>query len=128
MHVGIVAQRDNARAELLAGTLRERLDSADVRVTVDPATAGALDCAGDPVETFDACDLVVSIGGDGTFLFSARGAGGTPILGVNLGEGGFLNAVGPDEAVEAVLDAVAPRPPRLPHLRGGPPPAASGGG
>jgi NAD+ kinase len=107
MHVGIVAQRDNARAELLAGRLRDRLGAADVGVTVDPATADALDCAGDPVETFDACDLVVSIGGDGTFLFSARGAGGTPILGVNLGEVGFLNAVGPDDAVEAVLDAVA---------------------
>jgi len=48
------------------------------------------------------CDLVVSIGGDGTFLFAARGAGSTPIVGVNLGEVGFLNAVAPDEAVAAV--------------------------
>jgi NAD+ kinase len=51
-------------------------------------------------------DLVVSIGGDGTFLFAARGAGGVPILGVNLGEVGFLNAVSPAGAVHAVLAEV----------------------
>jgi NAD+ kinase len=107
MHVGIVAQRDNGRAAVLAGDLRERLAEAGVSVRVDPATAAALDGEGTPVDTFDDCDLVVSIGGDGTFLFAARGAGGTPVLGVNLGEVGFLNAIGPDEAVDAVLDAVA---------------------
>jgi NAD+ kinase len=76
-------------------------------VAVDTTTAETLDIDGTPIEAFDACDLVVSIGGDGTFLFAARGADGTPILGVNLGEVGFLNAVGPAEAVDAVLDEVA---------------------
>lgn len=50
----------------------------------------------------DACDLEVSIGGDGTFLYAARGAGSTPVLGVNLGEVGFLNAVSPAAADVAV--------------------------
>jgi NAD+ kinase len=54
------------------------------------------------VSDLETCDLAVSIGGDGTFLYAARGAAGTPVLGVNLGEVGFLNAVGPEEAVEAV--------------------------
>jgi len=58
------------------------------------------------VGAFEACDLVVSIGGDGTFLFAARAAGGTPMLGVNLGEVGFLNAVSPENAVAAVREAV----------------------
>jgi NAD+ kinase len=49
---------------------------------------------------------VVSIGGDGTFLFAARGAGSTPIIGVNLGEVGFLNAVSPTDAIDAVVAEV----------------------
>lgn len=107
MYVGLVAQRGNSRAAFLAAELRQRLREADVSVAVDTTTAETLDLEGTPVEEFDACDLVVSIGGDGTFLYAARGADGTPILGVNLGEVGFLNAVGPDEAVETVLDEVA---------------------
>ncbi|MFB6108794.1 MAG: NAD(+)/NADH kinase [Haloplanus sp.] len=107
MYVGLVAQKDNGRAAFLASELRRRLADEGVSVAVDAATASALDLEGTPVEAFDACDLVVSIGGDGTFLYAARGADGTPILGVNLGEVGFLNAVGPGEAVETVLDEVA---------------------
>ena len=107
MYVGLVAQKDNGRAAFLAAELRRRLREADVTVAVDSTTAAELDVEGTPIEAFDDCDLVVSIGGDGTFLFAARGADGTPILGVNLGEVGFLNAVGPDEAVDVVLDEVA---------------------
>jgi len=104
MEVGIVAQRDNSRAIGLAAEIRTALGDQDVDCRLDEATARAVDtpAAGSPVDRFSDCDLVVSIGGDGTFLFAARGAGGTPILGVNLGEVGFLNAVRPDTAVEAV--------------------------
>lgn len=73
---------------------------------LDTATARALDTEGVPVGEFDDCDLVVSIGGDGTFLYAARGAGSTPVMGVNLGEVGFLNAVAPDNAIEAVREEV----------------------
>jgi len=104
MDVGIVAQRDNSRAAALAVEIRAALGEEGVASRLDEATAAAVEVpeAGGPVEGFSACDLVVSIGGDGTFLFAARGAGGTPILGVNLGEVGFLNAVRSDTAVEAV--------------------------
>ncbi|RLM89020.1 NAD(+)/NADH kinase [Halobellus sp. Atlit-38R] len=106
MKVAIVAQWGNDRTARLAGDLRERLVSADVTVWLDAATADELDVPGRPIEAFDAADLVVSIGGDGTFLFAAHGARTTPILGVNLGEVGFLNAVNPDDAVEAVMEEV----------------------
>ncbi|MFU8867763.1 NAD(+)/NADH kinase [Natronococcus sp.] len=102
--VGIVAQRDNERAQALAATLIDTLE--DAATVVDEATAVAIDTDGVPVASMAECDLVVSIGGDGTLLFVAREAGGTPILGVNLGEVGFLNAVSPDDAVAAVADAV----------------------
>lgn len=102
MRVGIVAQRSKARAAYLAADIRETLREDDVEVLLDAATADSLDEEGYDVGDFVDCDLVVSIGGDGTFLYAAHGAGSTPVLGVNLGEVGFLTAVEPDEAIEAV--------------------------
>jgi NAD+ kinase len=103
MKVGIVAQRGNPRAVYLADDLRGTLDAT---VRIDEATAEALDAEGEPVGSLSDCHLVVSIGGDGTFLFAARGVGSVPILGVNLGEVGFLNAVAPTDAVEVVTSEV----------------------
>jgi NAD+ kinase len=103
MELGIVAQRDNPRAAALAGDIR---DAVDADVVVDDATAEAVGAAGVPVDDMSGRDLVVSIGGDGTFLFTARGAGATPVMGVNLGEVGFLNVTAPEEAVDAVGRAV----------------------
>jgi len=105
MNVGIVAQKGNSRAAFLAARIRETLPD-DATVWLDSATAAVFDGDGRPVDEMDAADLVVSIGGDGTFLFAARGAGSTPILGVNLGEVGFLNGVAPREAVETVESVV----------------------
>lgn len=106
MHVGIVAQRGNARAADLAADVADRLQTSEAVVRVDPETATVLDIEGCEVGSMDDCDLVVSIGGDGTFLFAARGAGSTPVLGVNLGEVGFLNAVPPGEAIETIEQEV----------------------
>lgn len=103
MRVGIVAQRDNPRAAALAERIREHVDA---EMLIDERTAASLGVEGVPVEGMADCALVVSIGGDGTFLYAARGAGSAPVMGVNLGEVGFLNAVPPGEAVEAAGDEV----------------------
>ena len=52
-------------------------------------------------------DLVISMGGDGTFLTSAAqvGARGIPILGINTGRLGFLADISPED-IENALDAV----------------------
>jgi len=140
MRVGIVGQRGNNRALSLVGDISRRLQRDGVDVVVDESTHGQFqrgdvwhearaDGASMPdglaVDDFDTCDLAVSVGGDGTFLFTARGAGTTPIMGVNLGEVGFLNAVSPAEAVETVVEAVeqirtegSPRTRRMPRLTG----------
>lgn len=113
MRVGIVGQKDNRRAAAVAADVAERLAELGADVAVDevtadqwqggwPTVAPSLSAAAVPVDRMAECDLVVSVGGDGTFLFAARGAGSTPVMGINLGEVGFLNAVPPDEAVAAV--------------------------
>lgn len=106
MHVGIVAQRENARAADMAAEVADLLQDDGVEVCVDRVTAAVLEVAGCDVEEMSGCDLVVSIGGDGTYLFAARGAGSTPVLGVNLGEVGFLNAVPPEQALPTISKEV----------------------
>ena len=56
----------------------------------------------------DSTDLVCVLGGDGTFLRTARAIGGSgvPALGVNLGRVGFLAKVESDD-LERALDQVA---------------------
>ncbi|RQG92432.1 NAD(+)/NADH kinase [Natrarchaeobius chitinivorans] len=106
--VGIVAQRGNERAQQLTESLVDELEGGreGVSVVVDEETGSAVDAAAVPVAAMATRDLVVSIGGDGTLLFVAREVGPTPLLGVNLGEVGFLNAVSPDDAVDVVTGLV----------------------
>ncbi len=51
-------------------------------------------------------DLLISLGGDGTFLNTARlvGSSGIPILGVNLGTLGFIAEVSPNEVIKFIGD------------------------
>jgi NAD+ kinase len=104
MRLGVVAQKGNERAVELAAGLADDLGSDDVEVALDTVTAEAADRDGVALETLAEAPLVVSVGGDGTFLFTARHVGSTPILGVNLGEVGFLNGVSPEEATDRIRD------------------------
>ena len=108
MQVGIVARKGSERAVAVAAKLRDAIGDAGASVWLDAETATTLDRkdSGRPVDALADSDLAVSIGGDGTFLFVARNAAETPIVGVNLGEVGFLNAVPPENATEAVLAEV----------------------
>lgn len=108
MQLGIVAQKGNDRAHDLAASLARDVDgSASVRIDATTATTVDTPVGGVPIEAMADDDLVVSIGGDGTFLHVARQVETTPILGVNLGEVGFLNAVAPEEATGSVREEIA---------------------
>lgn len=104
--VGLVAKPDHERARTIAAEIATRLDDADVATTVEATTADALGRTGRPIEALAACDLVVSLGGDGTLLYAVRAVGATPVVGVDLGKVGLLAAVDPDEAVETVMGLV----------------------
>jgi NAD+ kinase len=56
-------------------------------------------------------DLIVTVGGDGTFLRGARVAAelDRPVLGVKVGRLGFLTEVEPDEALDLIGDALVGR-------------------
>jgi NAD+ kinase len=52
-----------------------------------------------PSPTFEGCDLVLVLGGDGTIVHAARLCAciGIPIVGINFGRVGFLTELDPDE-------------------------------
>ncbi len=107
--VGVCLKPGEAQA---AKTLRELvrwLEDRGIDARVDEVCAPLLDRSGSDVASLAAeVDLIVSLGGDGTLLSVARGAGSrrVPILGVNLGTLGFLTEINVEEmfpALEAVL-------------------------
>ena len=54
-------------------------------------------------------DLMISIGGDGTLLSSARkfGSKGLPLLGINLGNLGFLTDIAPNELTTSINEVIS---------------------
>ncbi len=105
--IGIVANPSDERAQSLARSLGETLANDDgVTVAIDESTASTPEKPGRSVESLSSCAFVVSIGGDGTLLYVVRHVGSTPVVGVNLGEVGFLTAVDPDRARSTIESLV----------------------
>jgi NAD+ kinase len=108
--VGLVVRRDRPRAARLARRMIAWLERDGRRVLVgaDVALDGVAGVS--KAELARAAQLVVVLGGDGTLLAIARRVGpDVPILGVNLGELGFLTEVVEDEAMAMLRDAVRGR-------------------
>ena len=105
-----------AAKEVAAWLRRRRLS---VVVLGDLARKAGLpeeECAAE--EAVFSCDLVVALGGDGTFLSAARSAAqsGVPVLGVNLGGLGFLTETRYADlftVLEQLLDGDVPVEPRM---------------
>lgn len=81
-------------------------DRAEAKDVADRMAARAEELGLDVVERSEvaAGDVVVTIGGDGTFLVGARHAiaAGAAVLGVDVGDVGYLAEVEPERALEAV--------------------------
>jgi NAD+ kinase len=109
--VGVVARRDRAEARDVTRGLVQWLIAHGREVVVDSETSGDLGLPGVTVVERQALpgkvDLIVVLGGDGTLLAVARLVDGldVPILGVNLGDLGFLTAT-TLEALFPTLEAV----------------------
>ncbi len=92
--VGIVAKRGSQPAVATAGALVDWLERRGLAVFLEAGTHAALNRHGADFIPAAGCDLVVVLGGDGTLLAVARTLDpGVPILGVNLGNLGFLTEI-----------------------------------
>ncbi|HEX4497632.1 MAG TPA: NAD(+)/NADH kinase [Thermoanaerobaculia bacterium] len=103
--VGIVAKVASRDAIDIAHELSEWLRRRGVETALDEATlndrGGRAEAAFDPAGAYD---LVVVLGGDGTLLSVARSlARAVPILGVNLGNLGFLTEINRGELYPSMV-------------------------
>ena len=108
--VGLVVKRDRPRAARLARRMMTWLARRRVRVLVDAEA----NVPGAAARSKDAlvreADLLVVLGGDGTLLSIARRTSRrVPILGVNMGELGFLTEVAEREAMPMLDQVLAGR-------------------
>ena len=94
--VGFVVHEGRGAAVAEAERLREALEREGVDVLQLPSAV-------------DDVDLVVAVGGDGTFLRAAHEASAfdCPILGVKVGRLGFLTEVAPAESLVTIREALA---------------------
>jgi NAD+ kinase len=108
--VGLVVKRGHPRAARLARKMLRWFGRRGVKTLVDADARlpGVPPCSKDDIARF--ADLIVVLGGDGTLLSIARRiAGRTPILGVNLGELGFLTEITEEEAMPMLARVLAGR-------------------
>jgi NAD+ kinase len=100
--VGLVPHRDRPLAHTLALAAAAWFDERGVEVripTPEAEAAGLLSHAADTNGFADGLDLVISLGGDGTMLHTVQLVypAPVPILGVNVGQLGYLSELEPDE-------------------------------
>lgn len=105
--VGVAVKFSSPQAVTLGRKVVERLASRGVRVVSDAESAAVLDMpSGPPRDQLGrGVDLVVVVGGDGTFLSAAHGCpASTPVAGINMGTLGFLTEHPADRAEEFLED------------------------
>ena len=112
MHtIGVVVKRERAQALELARELVQWMRQRGVCVLSESEDAAQLGCGPGTSkrEMIATADLIVVFGGDGTLLSVARlmGARAVPILGVNLGNFGFLTAITADELLPMMAHILA---------------------
>lgn len=109
--VGIISKHGDPRVSDTLRHLVDYLGARPGRVLLDPTSAALLVDSPLPVLERDGlgrdCELIIIVGGDGTFLSAARALveHDVCLLGVNLGRLGFLTDLMP-EGMTAVLDEI----------------------
>lgn len=109
--VGVTAKANSREATRTARELVEWLRRRGLEVEADAGVQRSAGEENEPAFSSDRpYDLVVALGGDGTLLSVARALrAGVPLLGVNLGNLGFLTEVSRDELYPSLVDVLAGR-------------------
>ena len=86
----------------------ELFSDARILQLVDELTLGGCECTfvNEDESSFDGVDMLLSVGGDGTFLNSSAKVArlGIPVVGVNVGRLGFLSENRPEDVAQALLN------------------------
>ncbi|MFQ5750836.1 MAG: NAD(+)/NADH kinase [bacterium] len=112
MTLGIIANLEKHVVKKIVSDLLEWLHKRQVNVVLEKNLAKHLSrtkglAQGVNAENFcEQCHMVISFGGDGTMLSTARlvGKSGIPILGVKMGGMGFLAELAPEELYSSLED------------------------
>jgi NAD+ kinase len=108
MRIGLIVNTRRTQAAIIPDLVRYLQDQGHTVVAEkDVCRVLKLGCRSASSDRFAArSDLVIALGGDGTMLQAVRlvGARSVPILGVNLGELGFLTEFTHEQARSAVAD------------------------
>lgn len=105
--IGVITNIEKDAELVYTGILAESIIKAGGRVVMEAALSSRLnigDQCPDAEAVVDCSDMVVCLGGDGTFLKAARLLYGRslPILGINLGNLGFLTEIDKNDIGNAV--------------------------
>jgi len=105
--VVITVHHDRGEAHALAAEAGRWLAARDHEVRLPPEDStivGRTDLAVEDGVIADGCDLAISLGGDGTMLRTVDvvAAKGVPVLGVNVGQLGYLTEVEPGDLFDAL--------------------------
>lgn len=106
--IGIIAKPHHAEAKRVLEKMVPWLEERGKKVVMDVDTAALVGASSAVTKNKvpEKVDLIIVLGGDGTFLSVARLVEGrdVPLLGVNLGGLGFLTEVAQEEVLDALND------------------------
>jgi len=107
----LVAKRGKSEAVALAKTIREHYPDRTFLAEHHLAEALGWDSSEPEHQLAARADLVIVLGGDGTFIHAARLVAGrpVPILGINLGSLGFMTEISSRETFVALDEVLAGR-------------------
>ena len=111
-HIALSTSSQDERVLSIATQVYEILSNAGIKVSFDSSFLNLEAPAKKKHKTakhiIKNAELLIAIGGDGTMLNCSRryGSKGVPILGINLGNVGFLTDIAPKEITSRLLDVI----------------------
>ena len=109
--IALYSSKDDHKVSIIGSQLVEIFSNMGIRVLIAKSST-AIDSRIKRTYSeryiVEKADLLISIGGDGTLLSAARifGARGLPLMGINVGNIGFLTDISPDDLTNSVKDVL----------------------
>ena len=99
MKIGLIINEKKPRARVVARGIASHLKGGAELLSCALCPLEGTAVLGTAEEVIEACDIAVTVGGDGTIIHHAKFAAlyDKPLLGVNLGRVGFVANIEPDE-------------------------------